>query len=651
MKAVSVIGSADELPLRAAAGSGVVERVAPAAPGLVAFAIVAGLAFANGGYFPTSWGWASLAAAWAAGIALVLRERVELGRPELLVLSALAAFAAWTALSASWSSSSTASLLEAERMLVYVTAVGALLLAARRGSTQALLAGVAAAATAACGYALATRLAPDALARVDDVALNRLAAPLGYWNALGIFAAVGAFAALALAIRGTGAATRALAAAALVVLLPTLYFTFGRGSWIALLVGAAVALAVERERIALTARAAVVLAAPAAAVALAAATRELTSAQPDATRGAAEGQLLAAELAALALAAAVAAALLGRWRPRVAPRAVRAGNVALLGALAAALAAAAVAAGGPQGVWDRFDAPAPPGAASLNGRLFSLWSNGRVELWRAALDAASARPVLGVGAGGYEEYWLRHRPLPLKVRNAHSLYLETLAELGPVGLGLLVAALLPPLLVLRRARRHPLASLAAGGYAAFVVHAAADWDWQVTAVGLAGLGVGASLLVAARRDVEPRPLRPVARGAALALVAAVGAVAVLVALGNAALGASRDAAHAGRWNEAAAQARRAARWAPWSSRPLQALGEAELAVGDLAAARASFRRAASRSPRDWAIWVDLARASDGAARTRALARAARLNPLAPEIALFRSELGLETTIDVGASAS
>ena len=54
-------------------------------------------------------------------------------------------------------------------------------------------------------------------------------------------------------------------------------------------------------------------------------------------------------------------------------------------------------------------------------------------------------PVAGRGAGTFELAWLEQQPIPVSVVDAHSLYLETLAELGLVGLGLLVLALAPPL--------------------------------------------------------------------------------------------------------------------------------------------------------------------------------------------------------------
>ena len=54
-------------------------------------------------------------------------------------------------------------------------------------------------------------------------------------------------------------------------------------------------------------------------------------------------------------------------------------------------------------------------------------------------------PLLGSGAGTFADWWLRERSTPISTREAHSLYLETLAELGPLGLALLLVALAAPL--------------------------------------------------------------------------------------------------------------------------------------------------------------------------------------------------------------
>jgi hypothetical protein len=210
-------------------------------------------------------------------------------------------------------------------------------------------------------------------------------------------------------------------------------------------------------------------------------------------------------------------------------------------------------------------------------------------------------------------------------REAHSLYLETLAELGPLGLALLLTVLTVPLMAAVRARGSPLVPVAAGAYVAFLVHAGADWDWEMPAVTLAGLACAAALLVAARR---PQPTHEVTAPARLAVSAAVLVLALATYTGyagNAALDRTHEAIAAG--SPGGAEAREAAQWAPWSGAPWLAVGEAALRRGDLAAARARFRRGLASDAGDWKLWAALAEASRGDARRLALRRAEALNPL------------------------
>jgi hypothetical protein len=67
---------------------------------------------------------------------------------------------------------------------------------------------------------------------------------------------------------------------------------------------------------------------------------------------------------------------------------------------------------------------------------------------------------------------------------------------------LVVAAVGAPLLALRR-RRDPLLATAAAGYAAYLLHAGIDWDWEMPAVTLAGLFCGCALLVSMRPHRSP----------------------------------------------------------------------------------------------------------------------------------------------------
>ncbi len=233
----------------------------------------------------------------------------------------------------------------------------------------------------------------------------------------------------------------------------------------------------------------------------------------------------------------------------------------------------------------------------------------------------------------------------MKVRDAHSLYLETLAELGTVGLALLVLALGAPLVAAVRARGRPGVAVAAGAYGAFLLGAAADWDWEIASVTLAALLVGVALLAWARDGEEwsaPRQLRL----GMLAGAAAVGAAGFVFLVGNLLLARASDAAAAGTWATAAHDARRAATWLPWSAVPWQRLGEAQLGQGATGAAQASFHTALRKDGGDWGLWLDLARASTGAAQAGALARATRLNPLGPEIAELKAEVAGQGQIDV-----
>ena len=222
-------------------------------------------------------------------------------------------------------------------------------------------------------------------------------------------------------------------------------------------------------------------------------------------------------------------------------------------------------------------------------------------------------PLLGTGAGSFEAHWFRERSVAFHARDAHNLYLETLAELGPVGLLLLLGTLALPLLALPAARRFAYAPAAVGGFAAYLVHAGVDWDWEMPAVTVAAIFCAAVLLARGRPD-EPPWLTGRRRGIALALLAPLAAVALVAHVGNRAAAASIAATEAGDPARGVAEAKRAAAWAPWSEEAWQLRGEAALELGDAASARRSLARALDMNPESWSAWFDLAVASRGAER-------------------------------------
>ena len=123
----------------------------------------------------------------------------------------------------------------------------------------------------------------------------------------------------------------------------------------------------------------------------------------------------------------------------------------------------------------------------------------RAAYWRVAAEDVREHPVLGSGAGTFDDYWSANRPVATNVHDAHNLYLESLAELGPLGLLLVLAVLLTPLVALAAVRSDPEIAVAGGAYVAFLVHVGLDWDWEMPATVLAGLACGAALIAATRR--------------------------------------------------------------------------------------------------------------------------------------------------------
>jgi O-antigen ligase len=602
--------------------------------GALGFALVLGiLAAANGGYFPTSWGWSALVLAWGAVMALLLRKGISLSRGELWLLGAASAFVAWLGLSILWSTARTESVDELERMLVYLCGLAALLLLVRSSSVAQLLAGITVAIGLVSAYALATRLFPDRIGTFDSIAGYRLSDPVGYWNALGVLAAIGALLAVGFAVRDGRTWARAAAAMSLPVFALTIEFTFSRGSWIALAAGLAATVAFEPRRLQLVA--CLLALAPLAAVGVWFASRSaaLTTKNSSLPRAVSEGHRLALVLAGLALASGAVVGGLAFLEKRipVGERAQRMAAFVLVGTLLAVGAGVVGAYGGPVSIARKavhsFESR-PARGAHLSGRVFSLSSDGRIDLWRAAWHEFASRPVLGGGAGTYEQYWRQHRPTSLDVRDAHSLYLETLAELGLVGLALLVLVLALPLAAVR-SRRLPLVPAALGAYVAFLVHAGVDWDWEMPAVTLGGFACGAAALVAAR--AEGRRLSGRVRYAGAALLVALGGFAAMTFVGNRALDSGTAAAAAGNWSKAAADARTARAWLPWSAEPWRLLGDANFGQGDFPAAAREYRQAISLDPRDWVLWFDLGYATSGRESTAAFVRAAALDPRNPDI--------------------
>ena len=230
----SAAPSALERPAEGASSH--VRRLESVLPGVFAAALFSLLGISHGGYFATAWGPLTLAFLGVAAVALVVRPRPALGLRELAVPGLLAAFALWALASSAWGVP-TEAVPEAQRALAYAAGALAFALIVRRERVAGFLVGVWAGICIVCLDALAGRLFPERFGEYDPIGVYRLSEPVGYWNALGVLAALGVLLAVSLVARVDSLLVRLVAAASTVPLALTLYFTFSRGAWLALFAG------------------------------------------------------------------------------------------------------------------------------------------------------------------------------------------------------------------------------------------------------------------------------------------------------------------------------------------------------------------------------------------------------------------------------
>jgi hypothetical protein len=600
-----------------------------AAPFVFGLLLTGLLAADHGGYWPTAWGWTTLALAWVAVVALVLSDERP-GPFDIAWIGGLLAVTGWTAASWLWTSSQTQTALEVERALVYVAVALATVAVVRSEGVEGLIWGVWLGTSLVCLYALATRLFPDRLGVTDAVAGYRLATPVGYWNGLGLVAAIAALLALGLLVHGGPLFARAAAGASLPVLVATLYFTFSRGAWVALAAALLVVVALSPWRLRVITGLFVAAVPSGVALALAYDARPLRRLDVSAAQAVHAGHTLAWRLALVVLAAAIVTSAYGIVAARVrVPDRGRQAYAAVLAALAlAGTATVVVHYGGPVSLVSKargsLAGGSPQSGNDLSKHLLTLSSPARLDQWHVAVQEWKSHRLAGSGAGTYAQYWMAARSDREKVLDVHNLYLETLAELGVVGLCVLVATLLVPLLAAFRGRGRPIVAIAAGGYAAWLAHAAYDWDWELPGVTVVALLCAGAILAAARG--EALRIRPRVRWQLLLAVCVVGVLGTIGLIGNRALAQSGHASRNGNLAAAAADAKSAHRWAPWSSQPWEQLAAIRLAQGKRAAALTAYRQAVAKDPQSWELWLALAGSSTGRERARAVAKLSQLSP-------------------------
>ncbi len=438
------------------------------------------------------------------GVALLTtRGRVH-GGPALALLALLAGL---TGLSIAWAVQPNDAWLETGRTLAYVAAFGAGIALVRLapGRWGALIDATVIAAGVVAAYALLTKVLPTALN--PDETFARLREPFGYWNAVGLMAALGGPGCLWLGARRHGhAAVNALAYPVLALLLVALLLAYSRGALLALGVGCAVWFVIVPLRL----RGAAVLGVSALGALLAVAwvfgqealTQDKAPLALRETAGHEFGLLLLALLALLLVAGLAVGFATARRAPGLETR--RRAGIAILVALALVPVGAAIGLAASErgltgslseGFTQLFDPNASAKASPSNdpSRLTAVGSV-RARYFADSLEIFSDRPLLGAGAGGFATARPRVRPDELDVRHAHGYVFQTLADLGLAGIAVVLAllaawswaALRAAALVRRRSAPRPAIDAELVGLrtllavvVVFGVHSFVDWTWFV----------------------------------------------------------------------------------------------------------------------------------------------------------------------------
>jgi hypothetical protein len=642
---------------------------APAAvqPLLVAAVAVGYVALAvpDGGFSTQLIAGVAVALWWAVilGLALGIVPRDSVPGAALVAGASLAGLGLMTALSLGWASDSGRAFVEAVRVVSYLGLFVAVVLASRRGAARSWLLGLAIGLVAVAALALGSRLEPflpggnAELAKFLPGAQGRLSYPIGYWNALAATLAVALSLLTWLGAQAYSRAGRAVAVASLPLVALALYLTSSRGGAAAAAAGivAVVAFGPARPRL----LGGLALGAAGAAPLILFASQQHNLVDGLATHQAASqgDQVLAALIGVVAVVGALrylADDALGRL---VVPRPVARGALIAL----AVVAVVGLIAADPAQRWDDFKDPGlarSSGESTAGSRFVAGTGSGRYQFWGTALDAFSAHPLHGIGAGQYETWWNQHGTIPRQVKDAHSLFFEMLGELGLPGLVLVLGFLGSGVVVAVRRRRTPgpggEVGAAFGVLVAVTLAAAVDWMWEIPATfGPAVLAVALltgpaivparSRLAARQEDRYPAPSR-YGWGVATLLVgwAALWAAGVLF-FTSVKLDASRAAVDRGDLAQAAQDAVDARTLEPWSSEPSLQLALVDELGGDLPAARTALDEAIARAPEDWRLQLVSARlyveSNDLARARQALAKARALNPREPILQRAPREVG------------
>ena len=516
----------------------------------------------------------------------------------------------------------------------------------------ALLGGFAIAMTALCGWSLLVKVFPSTLA--PSATAGRLEAPFGYWNAIGLCAALGLPACLWGGVRrDRGRLLAGLAAPALCLLLSVAVLSYSRSADAAGVVGVALWLIFVPLRL----RSVVLLAIGAIGASVISAWMLSHAALKNGSATAVAqdhaGHTFGIVIVVVLLLVTAAGFWAARAMDRVAVSALLRRRIgwALIALLVlvviCALGATAASSRGLTGelshVWNELTATDSHVSDSAAGRVFQFGSS-RPVYWHQALDVGGHSLLKGVGLLGFGDARLRYTTSTSVVSEAHGYLFETFADLGLVGVVVtlallvswLVAAWRPLALRTGRASLDPARSAERDGMVAlasiviaFGVQSTLDWTWFFSGVTipvllcagwLAGRGPLVRAVAPADRSADAGAAGPGSADGWFDRLAARPAVAVTIVLllaGTLAIGwlqwrplrAAQQLSRSESANTTAAAfsaARAAASSDPLLIEPHTRLASLYLQLGDRTSARSELVQATDLQPQNPSTWFNLA---------------------------------------------
>jgi hypothetical protein len=612
------------------------------------------VAYDNGGFGEATRDGFAILLWWAAilGLGLAIWPLARITGGALVTGAFLAAFGLFTLISTGWASDAAAAYAEFTRVALYLAVFATAVLAGRRDNAGRWIDGLALGIVGVAAIALVSRFFPGTFEQAAIFQFlpgdaKRLSFPVGYYNGLAILVALSLPLLLRQAVAARNVFLRGLALVPLPAVAVIIYLSSSRGGAVTALVGCLAFLWFTANRWAALGALLVGAAGSVASVLVVQQRDALVNGPFDTSLAESQGRSAALIVGGFCILTGLAYGVACRALAGRDLRLSRGFGWALVG-VAAVVVIAGLVASHPIRRFDEFKRPPGQTSHQIQGHLLSSSGSGRWQLWEQALREFESRPLIGRGAGSYGQWWAQHRTISLASQDAHSVYAETLGELGIFGFALLVGAFAAGLVTagrrLLRVEGDGRVTLAAvtAAFVAYAVAAGIDWMWELTIVSVVGfaclgLAVGPATAPGSRpRLAEPgeRPARRYGRFGLLAAAIVGGwllicAIAVPL-LSGLQVSASQDAAAGGNLAAASSDAADARSIQPWSPTPYLQLALIEEQAGNLGAAHTWIRKAIEHDPEDWALWLTSARIEaeqlDVAAARRSLAKVRDLNP-------------------------